>query len=92
MIPKSSEPRSTAVYSRWSAATSEATSAPASMAPDEVVVHGACVGAGVELAAFADRVIARPSTRFRLPEVGMGLIPGAGGAVSIPRRIGRCHA
>jgi enoyl-CoA hydratase/carnithine racemase len=54
----------------------------------EVRVHGACVGAGIELAAFAGRVIAQPGTTFRLPEVGMGLIPGAGGTVSIPRRIG----
>jgi enoyl-CoA hydratase/carnithine racemase len=55
----------------------------------EVRVHGACVGAGVELAAFAGRVSARPGSTFRLPEVGMGLIPGAGGTVSLPRRIGR---
>jgi enoyl-CoA hydratase/carnithine racemase len=54
----------------------------------EVRVHGACVGAGVELSAFAGRVIAQPPATFRLPEVGMGLIPGAGGTVSIPRRIG----
>jgi enoyl-CoA hydratase/carnithine racemase len=53
------------------------------------VVHGACIGAGVELAAFAGRVVARPDATFRLPEVGMGLVPGAGGTVSIPRRIGR---
>jgi enoyl-CoA hydratase/carnithine racemase len=55
----------------------------------EVRVHGACVGAGIELPAFAGRVVADPGTTFRLPEVGMGLIPGAGGTVSIPRRIGR---
>jgi enoyl-CoA hydratase/carnithine racemase len=55
----------------------------------EVRVHGASVGAGVELAAFASRVVADPGATFRLPEVGMGLIPGAGGTVSIPRRIGR---
>jgi enoyl-CoA hydratase/carnithine racemase len=55
----------------------------------EVRVHGACVGAGIELPAFARRVIAQPGTTFRLPEIGMGLIPGAGGTVSIPRRIGR---
>ena len=30
-----------------------------------------------------------PSTRISLPEVGLGLIPGAGGTVSLPRRIGR---
>lgn len=52
-------------------------------------LKGDCVGAGIELPAFAGRVIAAPDTRLRLPEVGMGLIPGAGGCVSIPRRIGR---
>jgi hypothetical protein len=55
----------------------------------EVRVHGACVGAGIELPAFAGRVVATPDTTIRLPEVAMGLIPGAGGTVSIPRRIGR---
>jgi enoyl-CoA hydratase/carnithine racemase len=52
-------------------------------------VHGACIGAGVELPAFAARVIAAPDAFFELPEVGMGLVPGAGGTVSLPRRIGR---
>ena len=52
-------------------------------------LHGACIGAGIELPAFAARLVAKPDTTFRLPEVGMGLIPGAGGCVSIPRRIGR---
>ncbi len=55
----------------------------------EVRVHGACVGAGVEMAAFAGRVVAAPGTTFRLPEVAMGLIPGAGGTVSVPARVGR---
>lgn len=54
-----------------------------------VRVHGPCVGAGVELAAFAGRVVAAPDTTFQLPELAMGLIPGAGGTVSLPRRIGR---
>jgi enoyl-CoA hydratase/carnithine racemase len=53
------------------------------------VVHGACIGAGIEIPAFAARVIARPDATFRLPEISMGLVPGAGGTVSIPRRIGR---
>lgn len=52
-------------------------------------VHGDCVGAGIELPAFAGRIVAAPDSRFRLPEVAMGLIPGAGGTVSICRRIGR---
>jgi enoyl-CoA hydratase/carnithine racemase len=42
--------------------------------------------------AAAARVTARPGTTFRLPEVGMGLIPGAGGTATIPRRIGRHRA
>jgi enoyl-CoA hydratase/carnithine racemase len=52
-------------------------------------LHGACVGAGIELPALAGRVVATDDVRFRLPEVAMGLIPGAGGTASIPRRIGR---
>lgn len=54
-----------------------------------VWVHGPCFGAGVELPAFAGRVVAAPGTTFCLPELAMGLIPGAGGTTSIPRRIGR---
>jgi enoyl-CoA hydratase/carnithine racemase len=58
---------------------------------DRVVarVHGACVGAGVELPAFAGSVVARSDAFFQLPEVRMGLVPGAGGTASLPRRIGR---
>ena len=52
-------------------------------------LHGTCLGAGIELPAFAGRVVAWPDTSFRLPEVAMGLVPGAGGTVSLPRRIGR---
>ena len=53
------------------------------------LVHGACVGAGIELPAFAADVVAHPDATFLLPEISMGLIPGAGGTSSIPRRIGR---
>lgn len=52
-------------------------------------IQGAAVGAGVEMAAFAGRLVAAEETFFRLPEVSMGLVPGAGGTVSIPRRVGR---
>jgi hypothetical protein len=52
-------------------------------------VHGACIGAGTELPAFCARVTARRDATFQLPEVAMGLIPGAGGTVSVTRRIGR---
>jgi hypothetical protein len=58
---------------------------------DRVVahVHGPCRGSGVELPAFAGQVLAAADTTFGLPEVSLGLIPGAGGTVSVPRRIGR---
>jgi hypothetical protein len=52
-------------------------------------LHGACMGSGIELPAFAGRVLAAADTRIALPEIGLGLIPGAGGTVSLPRRIGR---
>jgi len=55
-------------------------------------LHGACVGAGIEVPAAAARVTAAANSFFRLPEVPMGLIPGAGGTASIPRRIGRHRA
>jgi enoyl-CoA hydratase/carnithine racemase len=54
-----------------------------------VNVHGASIGAGIELASFAGHVVSSPDAFFQLPEVAMGLVPGAGGTVSIPRRIGR---
>jgi hypothetical protein len=58
---------------------------------DKLAVHiqGACIGSGLEMAAFARRVTAGPRACFQLPELAMGLIPGAGGCVSVSRRIGR---
>jgi enoyl-CoA hydratase/carnithine racemase len=55
----------------------------------EAHVHGACLGAGVELPAFCHRVVARADASFGLPELALGLIPGAGGTASLPPRIGR---
>mgnify|MGYP001232508012 CR=1 FL=1 len=52
-------------------------------------LHGDCIGSGIELPAFAGRVVADPGARIGLPEVSLGLVPGAGGTVSLPRRIGR---
>jgi len=52
-------------------------------------LHGACYGSGIELPAFASQVLAAPDTAIALPELLLGLIPGAGGTVSLPRRIGR---
>lgn len=52
-------------------------------------LHGNSVGAGIELPAFAGTVVAAPDTTISLPELSLGLVPGAGGTVSLPRRIGR---
>jgi enoyl-CoA hydratase/carnithine racemase len=54
----------------------------------EVRVQGACIGAGLEMAAFARHIVAAPNAWFQLPELALGLIPGAGGCVSVSRRIG----
>lgn len=54
-----------------------------------VRLHGACIGAGIEFPSFAGRVEAREDAFFQLPELSMGLIPGAGGTVGISRRVGR---
>ena len=52
-------------------------------------LHSACIGSGIEIPAFAGRVTADPKTFIQLPELKLGLIPGAGGCVSFSRRIGR---
>ncbi|BCQ11053.1 enoyl-CoA hydratase [Mycobacterium heckeshornense] len=52
-------------------------------------VHGQVLGSGLEMAAFCGRVVCRPGAVLGLPELSLGLIPGAGGTVSIARRIGR---
>jgi len=41
------------------------------------------------MAAFCGRVLCQPDAVFGLPELSLGLIPGAGGTVSVTRRIGR---
>jgi enoyl-CoA hydratase/carnithine racemase len=52
-------------------------------------VHGRVMGSGLEMAAFCGWVEAHGDSLFGLPELGLGLIPGAGGTVSVTRRIGR---
>ena len=47
------------------------------------------LGSGLEMAAFCGWVDAQEDSVFGLPELSLGLIPGAGGTVSVTRRIGR---
>ncbi|MEZ0339045.1 enoyl-CoA hydratase/isomerase family protein [Mycobacterium sp. pV006] len=52
-------------------------------------IHGQVQGSGLEMAAFCGWVRCHPDAVLGLPELALGLIPGAGGTVSITRRIGR---
>ncbi|WP_172831161.1 enoyl-CoA hydratase/isomerase family protein, partial [Mycobacterium asiaticum] len=52
-------------------------------------VHGQVLGSGLEMAAFCGWVEASRDAVFGLPELRLGLLPGAGGTVSVTRRIGR---
>lgn len=54
-----------------------------------VRLHGACVGSGLEVPAAAARRLATQDAWFQLPELRMGLMPGAGGTASVARAIGR---
>lgn len=54
-----------------------------------VRVHGACIGSGIEIAAAAAHRVARRGSFVQLPELRMGLVPGAGGTVTLGRAIGR---
>jgi 3-hydroxyacyl-CoA dehydrogenase / enoyl-CoA hydratase / 3-hydroxybutyryl-CoA epimerase len=58
--------------------------------PTVAALHGACLGAGAELAlACAYRVAAdAPGTRIAFPEVEFGLLPVLGGIVRLPRLVG----
>ncbi|MBU2999870.1 enoyl-CoA hydratase/isomerase family protein [Roseovarius nubinhibens] len=50
-------------------------------------IHGTALGGGLEIALGCHYRIAAPSARLGLPEVTLGLIPGAGGTVRLPRLI-----
>lgn len=55
----------------------------------EAQLHGACIGSGLEIPMAASRRLFAPGAFVQLPEIAMGLIPGAGGTASLPRAIGR---
>ena len=55
-------------------------------------VHGYVLGSGIEIALCCDIRIASDDAQFGLPEVGLGIIPAAGGTQTLPRTIGRARA
>ncbi|HEY2286619.1 MAG TPA: enoyl-CoA hydratase/isomerase family protein, partial [Streptosporangiaceae bacterium] len=55
-------------------------------------VGGLALGGGLELAMAATLRVSGPRARFGLPEVKLGLIPGAGGTQRLPRLVGRGRA
>jgi enoyl-CoA hydratase len=55
-------------------------------------VHGYALGSGIEIALCCDIRIASVDARFGLPEVGLGIIPAAGGTQTLSRTIGPARA
>ncbi|HQR29376.1 MAG TPA: enoyl-CoA hydratase-related protein [Anaeromyxobacteraceae bacterium] len=55
-------------------------------------MNGAALGGGLELALACDMRVAVEGAEMGLPEVGLGIIPGAGGTVRLPRAIGVARA
>lgn len=56
--------------------------------PVVAALHGTVMGGGVETAISCHYRVAREGTRFGLPEITLGIIPGAGGTQRMPRLIG----
>ncbi len=56
--------------------------------PTVAAIHGTALGGGLELALHCNFRIAVPSARMGLPEVNLGILPGAGGTQRLPRLVG----
>ncbi|MCI3134333.1 3-hydroxyacyl-CoA dehydrogenase NAD-binding domain-containing protein [Phenylobacterium aquaticum] len=56
--------------------------------PVVAAIHGTVLGGGLEVALCAHFRVAVPSAKFGLPEVNLGLLPGAGGTQRLPRVVG----
>lgn len=56
--------------------------------PWVAAIHGSALGGGLEVALGCAYRVAAPSASLGLPEVKLGIIPGAGGTVRLPRLIG----
>src|SRR5207253_7961423 len=56
--------------------------------PVIAAIHGTALGGGLEVALCAHYRVAVPSAKLGLPEVNLGLLPGAGGTQRLPRIVG----
>lgn len=57
--------------------------------PVMAALHGYVLGSGIEMAMCCDIRVAADDAQFGVPEMGLGIIPAAGGSQTIPRVIGR---
>ena len=60
--------------------------------PVVAAIHGTALGGGLEVALTCHYRIAVPSAKCGLPEVNLGLLPGAGGTQRLPRIVGAAKA
>jgi len=60
--------------------------------PTIAALNGLAYGGGLELAVCCDILIAGADVRLALPEVKLGVFPGSGGTVRVPRRVGEGRA
>jgi len=60
--------------------------------PTIAALNGLAYGGGLELAVCCDVLVAGADVRFALPEIKLGVFPGSGGTVRVPRRVGEGRA